>query len=90
MVKESSYTSALNKSITSYETATKQEEIRERVAKWLGSLEKATELMKYLRSKGVVIKVECSDCNGSGDYFFGCEACKGLGYTIEPLIKEPE
>jgi len=72
---------------------TKQEEIREGLMGILAisnvSVENKLKIaLEYLHSQGVVIKVICPACSGTGDYFFGCKTCDSTGYIIEPLIKE--
>ena len=87
---------------------TKQEEIREILdtlccvanAKDLtksptGFDEEVETAMQELDSQGVVIKVECPDCEWSqvGDESVGmtpCHSCNSTGYIVEPLIEEKE
>lgn len=53
----------------------------------------AEEILSYLDSQWVVLKVKCSDCvwGQFGDETVGmtpCYRCNSTGYIMEPLIKE--
>jgi len=91
---------------------TKQEEIREGVYKILKRHVKASiiqgeyldgctqlasdEIVQYLHSQGVVIKLKCPDCvwsqfaDGGAIGMTPCYCCNSTGYTTEPLIKESD
>ncbi len=57
----------------------------------------ARNIMGYLHSQGVVLKVDCPTCGGDGriqkfmDRTFSnrCPKCNGYGYVaVEPLVEE--
>lgn len=75
----------------------KQEKIRGGIehllATFTGEGDFTTELLDYLHSQGVVVRVKCPDCEW-GLFVDGaigmtpCYSCNSTGYIIEPLIEE--
>jgi len=78
---------------------TKQKEIREGMVKQIGYIKLSTmdaswhtdQMLSYLRSQGMVIRVKCPDCEWSqfGEEAVGmtpCYSCNSTSYIIKPLI----